>query len=57
MLNIQAYTWFAKVVTFGELTVGILLILGAFTGIAAFTGGFLNVNFIMSACARRRCGT
>ncbi len=48
MLNAEAYTWFAKVVTFGEIAVGIALILGAFTGVAAFTGGFLNMNFMMA---------
>jgi thiosulfate dehydrogenase (quinone) large subunit len=48
MLNAEAYTWFAKVVLFGELAVGIALILGAFTGVAAFAGGFLNFNFLMA---------
>ena len=36
MMDAQAYTWFAKVVAIGELAVGVALILGAFTGIAAF---------------------
>jgi thiosulfate dehydrogenase (quinone) large subunit len=48
MLDTQAYTWFAKVVLFGELAIGIALILGAFTGVAAFFGGFLNVNFLLA---------
>jgi thiosulfate dehydrogenase [quinone] large subunit len=51
MLDAQAYSWFAKVVVAGELLVGIALILGAFTGIAAFTGGFLNWNFVMAGTA------
>jgi len=51
LLNAQAYTWFAKVVTFGELAIGIALILGAFTGVAAFFGGFLNWNFLMAGTA------
>jgi thiosulfate dehydrogenase [quinone] large subunit len=51
MLDTQAYTWFSKVVLFGELTIGILLILGAFTGVAAFFGGFLNWNFVMAGTA------
>jgi thiosulfate dehydrogenase [quinone] large subunit len=51
MLDTQAYTWFAKVVVLGELTIGIALILGAFTGLAAFTGGFLNWNFVMAGTA------
>jgi thiosulfate dehydrogenase (quinone) large subunit len=51
MLNIEAYTWFAKVITMGELVIGVALILGAFTGLAAFSGGFLNWNFIMAGTA------
>jgi thiosulfate dehydrogenase (quinone) large subunit len=51
MLDAQAYTWFAKIVVAGEILVGIALILGAFTGVAAFTGGFLNWNFVMAGTA------
>jgi thiosulfate dehydrogenase [quinone] large subunit len=51
MLNAQAYTWFAKLVAIGELTVGIALILGAFTGIAALAGGFMNWNYMMAGSA------
>ena len=51
MLDAQAYTWFAKVVAYGELLVGIALILGAFTGIAAFFGAFMNWNFMMAGSA------
>lgn len=51
MLDTQSYTWFAKVVAFGELLIGIALILGLFTGIAAFFGGFMNWNFIMAGSA------
>lgn len=45
------YTWFAKLITAGELLVGLALILGAFTGIAAFFGGFMNWNFMMAGTA------
>ncbi|OUN00961.1 MAG: DoxX family protein [Firmicutes bacterium ZCTH02-B6] len=45
------YTWFAKLVVFGEIFVGLALILGAFTGIAAFFGGFMNFNFMMAGTA------
>ncbi len=48
MLDTQAYTWFAKVVASGELLIGIALLLGAFTGIAAFFGGLMNWNFMMA---------
>lgn len=51
MLDIQAYTWFAKLVAYGELLIGIALILGAFTGLAALAGGFMNWNFMMAGSA------
>ena len=51
MLDAQAYTWFAKLVAYGELLIGIALILGAFTGIAAFFGGFMNFNFMLAGSA------
>jgi thiosulfate dehydrogenase [quinone] large subunit len=51
MLDTGAYTWFAKIVLFGELAVGLALVLGAFTGIAAFFGGFLNLNFGLAGTA------
>jgi len=51
LLDTQSYTWFAKVVAYGELLVGIALILGAFTGIAAFFGALMNWNFMMAGSA------
>jgi thiosulfate dehydrogenase [quinone] large subunit len=51
MLNNEWYTWFAKLVVFGEVLIGIALILGAFVGIAAFFGATLNWNFIMAGTA------
>lgn len=51
MLDAQAYTWFAKVVAYGEMLIGIALIIGAFTGIAALAGGFMNWNFMMAGSA------
>ncbi len=51
MLDTQAYTWFAKVVAVGELLIGVALILGLFTGLAAFMGGFMNWNFMMAGSA------
>lgn len=51
LLEAEAYTWFAKLVVYGEIIVGIALILGLFTGIAAFFGGFMNWNFIMAGAA------
>ena len=51
MLDNQAYVWFGKLVAYGELAIGVALILGAFTGIAAFAGGFMNWNFMMAGTA------
>jgi thiosulfate dehydrogenase [quinone] large subunit len=51
MLDNGWYTWFAKVVAFGEILIGVALILGAFVGIAAFFGALLNWNFIMAGAA------
>jgi thiosulfate dehydrogenase [quinone] large subunit len=51
LLNTQSYTWFAKLISYGEVLVGIGLILGAFTGIAAFFGALMNWNFMMAGSA------
>jgi thiosulfate dehydrogenase [quinone] large subunit len=51
MLDNGWYTWFAPVVAWGETLIGIALILGALTGIAAFFGAFMNWNFIMAGSA------
>jgi thiosulfate dehydrogenase [quinone] large subunit len=51
MLNAEWYTWFAKLIAYGELLIGIGLIVGAFVGIAAFFGALLNWNFIMAGAA------
>jgi len=39
---------FSYLVAYGELLVGIGLILGAFTGIAAFFGIFMNMNYLFA---------
>lgn len=39
---------FSYLVTFGEILVGVGLILGAFTGIAAFFGTFMNLNYLFA---------
>ena len=51
MLDAEAYTWFAKLVAYGELLIGIALIIGAFVGIAAFFGAFMNFNFMLAGSA------
>lgn len=42
---------FSYMVTFGEILVGLALILGVFTGVAAFFGGFMNASFIFAGVA------
>ena len=39
---------FSNMVAYGEVLVGIALILGLFTGIAAFFGGFMNFNYLLA---------
>ncbi|HTK11561.1 MAG TPA: DoxX family protein [Ktedonobacteraceae bacterium] len=39
---------FSYVVTFGEMAVGVGLVVGCLTGIAAFFGLFMNLNFLMA---------
>ena len=51
MLNGGHYVWFAKLVAVGEFMIGLGLILGAFVGVAALFGAFMNWNFIMAGSA------
>jgi thiosulfate dehydrogenase [quinone] large subunit len=51
LIDAQAWTWFAPLVAYGEFLIGLALILGAFTGIAAFFGAFMNWNFMMAGSA------
>jgi thiosulfate dehydrogenase (quinone) large subunit len=51
LLNGGHYTWFSKLVIFGEITIGIALILGAFVGVAALFGAFMNLNFMLAGSA------
>ncbi len=43
----NANLW-SHLITYGEILVGIALILGIFTGIAAFFGSFMNMNYLLS---------
>ena len=40
--------YFSYIITFGELLVGLGLIVGAFTGIAASFGVFMNLNYLLA---------
>ena len=44
-------TWFAWVITLGEIAIGVGLILGVLTGIAAFFGAFMNMSFLLAGSA------
>lgn len=44
-------SWMAKVVAVGEVVIGVALLLGLFTGLAAFAGVILNFSFIFSGTA------
>ena len=51
MLDHSWYHWFAWVVAIGEMTVGVMLIVGVFTGLAALGGATLNFNFLLAGSA------
>ena len=51
LLNNDAYTWFAPLIAWGELAVGIALILGILSGFAAFFGAFMNMSFLLAGSA------
>ena len=51
LLDNQAYTWFAPLIAFGEMAVGLGLLLGALTGIAAFFGALMNMSFLLAGSA------
>ncbi len=45
---LQHTEFFSYLVVYGEMLVGIALILGIFTGIASFLGVFMNFNFLFA---------
>ncbi len=51
LLDSGHYVWFAKLVAYGEIAVGVALVLGAFVGIAAFSGAFMNFNYLLAGTA------
>jgi thiosulfate dehydrogenase [quinone] large subunit len=48
LVDNDAASWFAWLVILGELAVGLGLLLGALTGIAAFFGALMNVSFLLA---------
>jgi thiosulfate dehydrogenase [quinone] large subunit len=51
LIDNNAQTWFAPLITFGEMAVGLGVLLGALTGIAAFFGAFMNMSFLLAGSA------
>jgi thiosulfate dehydrogenase (quinone) large subunit len=51
MLEREWYTWFAPIIAVSEVLVGVALILGALTGLAAFGGLLMNVSFMLAGTA------
>jgi thiosulfate dehydrogenase [quinone] large subunit len=47
----EHYSWFGGLVAWGELLVGVALIVGCLTGLAAFFGVFMNWHFVMAGAA------
>jgi thiosulfate dehydrogenase [quinone] large subunit len=45
------YSWFAPLIVFGEIAVGLGLIFGVLTGIAAFFGAFMNMAYLLAGSA------
>lgn len=44
-------TWFSWLVALGEVAIGLGLLLGALTGIAAFFGALMNMSFLLAGSA------
>jgi thiosulfate dehydrogenase [quinone] large subunit len=48
LIDSNAAPWFSYVIVFGELAVGLGLILGAFVGLAAAGGMLMNMSFLLA---------
>jgi thiosulfate dehydrogenase [quinone] large subunit len=51
LLQNNAFTWFAWLIVFGEILVGLGLLFGALTGFAAFFGALMNMSFLLAGSA------
>jgi thiosulfate dehydrogenase [quinone] large subunit len=51
MLDNGWYTWFAKIIAWGETLVAVGLLVGGLVGLTAFFGTFLNLNYMLSGSA------
>lgn len=51
LIDNDAQAVMGKVIAFGETAVGLGLIIGAFVGVAAVAGAFMNLNFMLAGSA------
>ena len=51
LINNGAQSWFAYIIVFGEIAIGLGLIFGVLTGIAAFFGATMNMSFLLAGSA------
>lgn len=51
LLGGNSESWFSWVVVLGELAIGVALIAGLLTGVAAFFGAFMNMSFLLAGSA------
>ena len=51
LIDIQAHSWFGGLIAYGELLVGVGLIVGGLVGIAAFFGATMNMSFMLAGSA------
>ena len=51
LIDVHAENVMGKLIAFGEVAVGLGLIFGAFTGVAAVAGAFMNLNFMLAGSA------
>lgn len=51
LLDNGAEKWFAVLITFGEMAVGLGLLFGLLTGFAAFFGALMNMSFLLAGSA------
>jgi len=51
LLDNHAQGWFAWLITFGEIAVGVGLLAGALVGFAAFFGALMNMSFLLAGSA------
>ena len=51
LLGAHAESWFAPLIVVGEIAVGLGLIFGCLTGLAAFFGALMNMSFLLAGSA------